>query len=547
MGKVNLNKKNKSEKDADFKRRKSNLGQGKHKHLSHTKIDLQSVALRVPTQQKFENVEVQQQQPNIQQLKDLILLCHSENDKKILSGLSGLLSFLPKSGDLFLPKISEVLASVLHLLRHAEGEIRESAQNVITWILSRYPNQCSPFIPVFVRHISAQASSPSMIIKKQSSFLLEKIVLLPNLQPIPSLFELFPLMIRYSNDVDTFIIFTKVITKVLKRFAQTKDYNIYNSYDSFTFPRLFPENNSTYAIRFRPQCLLDSSAIENLVLLLDNYKEHFELISGDDMAEPVSCLCGLLIVINQLNSNIDLEPFLNFADNHFPYVSGSIKQNVIIAKFLLELQSAHDKIKEFLSSIKPSVENLVLFSSLSGCDFNIPSFSEAIPEICNSKISEEAAPGIADALVNSILTEPKTTKRTLRVLISLKKSNSFQDKLITVLKSKLLESTPSITNLLIILVSSCAPLSRGFLKQFAEFIQDIPEQIFHESVEAVTLTNDKTDESAIISFLMTLGTKRPTERDYLKRQIKRLEILSDEESRHLYSRLNLTDWTIINI
>lgn len=547
MGKVNLNKKNKSEKDADFKRRKSNLGQGKHKHLSHTKIDLQSVALRVPTQSKFENVEVQPQLPNIQQLKDLILLCHSENDKKIISGLSGLLSFLPKSGDLFLPKISEVLASVLHLLRHTEEEIRENAQNVLTWILGRYPNQCSPFIPVFVRHISAQASSQSMVIKKQSSFLLEKIVLLPNLQPIPSLFELFPLMIRYANTVDTFVIFTKVITKVLKRFTQTKVHNNFNSYDSFTFPRLFPEKNSTYAIRFRPQCLLDSSATESLCSLLDCLREHFELIGGDDMSEAVSYLCGLLIVISQLNSGFNLEPFLNFALKHFPYENGSMKQNVIIAKFLLELESAHPKIKEFLSSVKPNIDNLVLFASLDGCDFNIPSFSEAIPEICSGKISEKAAPGIADALVNSILSEQKTTKRTLRVLISLTKSKSFQEKLLTVLKTKFLDSTPSIKNLLIILITSSAPLSRAFLKGYSEFILELPDEMFHDCVEAVTLTNDKTDESAILSFLMTLGSKRSSERDYLKRQIKRLEILSDEESKHLYSHIDLTDWKIINI
>ncbi|KAH0791208.1 hypothetical protein GPJ56_004828 [Histomonas meleagridis] len=547
MGKVNLNKKNKSDKNADFKRRKSNLGHGKHKHLSHTKIDLQTARLRVPTQQKFENVEEEPSLPNIQQLNDLILLCHSDNDKKVISGLTGLLSFLPRATDLFLPKISEILASILHHLRHPDPKVREHAQNLISWIMNRFAQQCSPFASLFVRHISAQLSNPNPSIKSQSAFLLEKIASLPNLQPIPSLFELFPLMIKYAMKVEDMIIFTKVISKVMLRFTQTKENTLYHSYKEFTFPNLFPPKNATFSYRLRPQCSLGTTELESIDLLLVNLTAHFELIGGDDQSEAISCICNLLNVVYQLDSKVNLDPFLSFISERFPYEEGTLKQNINIAKFLLKLPSAHEKIREFLSSIPPSPNNLVLFASLDGCDFNIPEFAEAIPEICNAQISDTAAPMLADALLESILTEEKTTKRTLNVLISLKKSDEFQKKLVIVLREKLLQMTPTITELLTRLITSCAPLERGFLREFSEFLltDQVSDELCLRCIEAITITNGITDESALLSFLMTMGAKRPSIREYVKKQIKRLEILTEEESKHLYSHIDLNQWVIV--
>ena len=548
MGKVNLNKKNKSEKDAVFKKRKAALGRGKHQHLSHTKIDLETATLRVPTQNKIEHVDRESHGPTIQQLQDLITLCHSDNEKKVKNGLSGLISFLPRCQELFLPKISEVLAATLHHLRHPMPQIRECAQNLISWIFGRYANQCSPFIPVFIRHIGAAVSSQSHIIKLQSAFLLDKVALLPNLQPLPSIFQLFPLMINASANADEFSNYTKTITKVLVRFNVKDSSNDIHDFKEFIFPKLFQENNATYSQRFRQQCILGNSEMNSIQELLKALVNCFNLISGDSESVAVSDLCKLLHTLYGLQSDIDLSTFFEFISSHFPYEEGTIKTNVIIAKFLSLDKKYYPKITEFLESVQPSSDNIVLFATVGNFVSDIPDFAECVPELCTANISDEAAPAVADSILMSILHEEKITKRSIRALISLKKGEDFQNHLIEVLKARLLTCSTSVRNLFLTLISSSAPLNRGFLKEFSIFISNeekVDIDLCKMCIDSVVITNFNTDYTNLLCFLMTVGSRRASIRDHAQRHISRLRILSDEVSRPLFDRLDLRRWVIV--
>lgn len=552
MGKVNLNKKNKSEKDATFKKKKV-LGKGKHQHLSHTKIDLETATLKVPTQSRYENVEKEPQGPTMQQMLDLITLCHSDNEKKVKNALDSFLSFLPRAPDLFLQKISEVLAATLHHLRSPDPKIRESAKKLISWIFGRYARQCSPFIPVFIRHIGAIVANSSPIIKMQSAFLLEKISTLPNLQPLPSLFELFPKMVSYSTTPNDFSQFSKIITQILSKFSEkTSSNQNYHSFEDFQFPQLFPDNSVTFAQRFTSKCAFESSEIESIQNLVDSLQHSFQLISGESDSLAVSDLCGLLLAINNLQLDINFDPFFEFVGSKFPYEEGSTKSNVNISKFLIHNKSFHPKIKEFLSSIPTSIDNIVLFATIGDFSSEIaqfPELSSCIPELCKASISDEAAPFVADAILQSIITEETITKRSIRALISIsKKNDDFQQKLIQCLISRLPSSSLAIADLFLILISSSAPLNRQFLKDFSIFISndsEIDEELCKKCVDSVAITNTSTDCVALLCFLMTVGSRRVSMRQFCKNHISRLHILADNDSKPFFSHLDLDNWAIL--
>lgn len=549
MGKVNLNKKNKSEKDATFKRQKV-LGKGKHQHLSHTKIDLKTQTLKVPTQSKFENVEQEPKGPTLQQLLDLITLCHSDNDKKVRNALVSFLSFLPRASDLFLQKISEVLAATLHHLRNPDQKIREAAQNVISWIFGRYSQQCSPFIPVFRRHIGASVSSLSPSIKLQSAFLLDKISTLPNLQPLPSLFELFPLMISASTTSNDFSLFAKTITKVLSRFSIKKEIYLDHSYEEFQAMKLFPDNTATFSQRFSLKCALESSEVENISKLLNALQNSFQFLSGESESYAVSDLCNLLRHLYNLQSEIDLKPFFTFVGERFPYEEGSIKVNVSIAKFLLLNNQFYPQIKEYIQLIPPTVDNIVLFATIG--DFSsilkeVPGISEALPELCRATISFDTQPQVVDLIIGNLLQEKNITKRSIQALINLQNKNEdFQPKLFQLVSENLFDSSQSIKELLLILVSSSAPLRRPFLKDYAYFISEQIEDndICQKCIDSVAITNGTTDTIALLSFFMTIGAHRSNMREYVKNHISRLRVLSEDDSRPFFDKIDLEKWTI---
>jgi hypothetical protein len=547
MGKVSLTKKNKSDRGADFKRRKSNLGHGKHKQLSHTKIDLRTAPLKIPTQSKFENVESEPAGPNLSQLQDLILLCHSDNGRKVLQGLTALASFLPKSSDLFVQNASPILSATLHHLRDADAKIQEAARTLVQWIFSRHAQSCVPFISVFVRHVSAAIASPAPAAKLQSAFLLDRIGTLPNLLPIPSLFETFPIMIRSATTVPLFGAFAQAITRLLKRFVKKAESAAYSDCFVFQFPRLFPPHSTACSHRFQPHCLLGADEIEAVDSLMQALEGALPLLEGESQGAAVADLCALLLVLYRLQPSLSLAPFLTFVGDRFPYEELSIPKNVVIAKFLLNDRGAHDAIRRFLCDVEVSAETIVLFATLGGFeDLEIPAITEAVQELCEAQIADSAAPAIANALLDHVRTAPKPTKRCLRALISLRKGGAFLDRLFEVLTIRLAAASPAQADLLLALLSSCAPLPRDFLRNWALFLvsDEVEEGLCKRGVEAVAVTSGSTDDSCLISFLMTIGARRPLLRDFARVQIRRLELLANPDARPLFHRLDLDAWTI---
>lgn len=545
---VNLNKKNKSEKGADFKRRKAALGRGKYRHASHTKIDLRTATLKVPTQQKFENVETEQAGPTQQQLQDILLLCHSENEKKVQSGLSALFSVLSKSSDLFLENVSPILAATLHHLRNGDARVREIVQNIVSWIFGRHALACVPFISVFVRHVGATVSSPAPTIRLQSAFILDKIAMLPNLQPLPALFEVFPTMIRGANNASAFSLFAQAITRVLKRFVHKQGDGKFHDFRSFEFPSLFPEGSTTFSHRFQPQCLLGADETESIEELTKALELAFPLINGDSQGPAVADLCSLLMVLIELQPSLDLSVFVQFASERFPYEEAPIQKNVAIARFLVTSEKTHDAVREFLRTIDLTPDTVVLFASLQKIDLSsVPSISECLQELCDAQICDEAAPAVADAFLSHIMTAEKVTKRTLRALISFKKPADFQEKLLPVLTARLQSVAPAVAELFLRLVTSCAPLSRPFLRGFALFISsnEVSDTLKRSCIDAVVITNTTTDASCLLSFIMTIGTRCPDLRDYLRIQITRLSRLADSSSLPLFARLDVEHWAIV--
>jgi hypothetical protein len=548
MGKVNLTKKNKSEKGAAFHRRKAALGQGKHKQQSHTKIDLVTAPLKVPIQSKIENVESEPPGPTLAQLQDILLLCHSENDTKVLRALSSLVTFIRKSPDLCDQNMSAILSITLDRLRHPDPKIQQAARALIERIFNRHALRCAPFISVFVRHVIAAVASPLLTVRLQGNFLLDQIALLPNLQPIPSLFEVFPSMIRSATTPSLFSVFAQSITKLLKRFVRKAETGVCSDWRQFEFPRLFGVNSATLWPRFQLRCLLGTEESAAVSLLLQELRESLKILEGESQGSAVADLCALLTVLSRLETTLVLDGFFGFVVDRFPYDSLSMEKNIVIAKFLLMDESSYEAIRGFLRNVCVSAESLVLFTTLGGFELTeIPAVADAIQELCGSAIADSEGPAIAEALLKHVKEDPKPTKRCLRVLISLRKGSDFQDHLFEVLAARLLSVPPGQVDLLLALVSSSAPLDRGFLRNWALFIasDEVEEALAKRAIEAATITNGTTDDSRLISFLMTIGARRPLLRHFLRDQLSRIQRLTIPEALPLFDRLDLDAWILI--
>ena len=259
-----------------------------------------------------------------------------------------------------------------------------------------------------------------------------------------------------------------------------------------------------------------------------------------------------MIAIYGLQLDVDFDPFFQFVGEKFPYEEGSTKANVNIAKFLILNDFSHPKIKEFLSTIPTSIDNIVLFATIGDFSAQVaefPELSSCIPELCKANISDDVAPYVSDIILQSISTDEKITKRSIRALISIQnKSEDFQQKLIQCLMSRLPDCTSAIADLFMILISSCAPLIRPFLKDFSIFISDdsaIDEDLCKKCIDSVAITNTSTDCVALLSFLMTVGSHRITMREYCKNHILRLKILTDSETKSFFSHVDLDNWCII--
>jgi hypothetical protein len=546
MGKVNLKGKNRSEKGADFKRRSANLGHGKHKHLSHTVIDLQTATLKMPRQMKFENVPVERTGTTTEQFEEVLLLCHGENERKIISGLSRLNSMLPKATDFIAKRLSEIFAAILHHLRHPMPKVRELAHSIVHWLFTRQSQGCVPFLSVFIRHVGAAASSPSAIIKDQGVFLLDRISTLPNLQPVPILLELLPEVCHFSVTSDILISFMRCIAKVLKKFLHNKSSEKMTQYAGFHFPRLFPSTTATFSVRYRPQCVLGISEMENLNRLVNVLKDSLNLIIG--RSDGMAALSSLLLTIRGLDPYIELSTFINFASKRFPDEKATRSENVQIAKLLVIEPQCHPEIRDFLREIEISSDILPLAAAVGAIDENhVSGISECVAELCCTVVSEAAGSTIAKLVLNELRSQQRVTKRVLRLLISLKKPEDFQENFLPLFQEQLMTCTSGVRELLLVLIGSCAPLKRGFLKELALFLVDesVSEDLCVEVVRAVGNTNGITDDSCLMSFLMTVGSRRIGVREEMKRELKRLELLVDDSSRELFARLDLTLWKLV--
>ena len=294
------------------------------------------------------------------------------------------------------------------------------------------------------------------------------------------------------------------------------------------FPHLFPEGSTTFSHRFQPQCLLGADETESICDLAKSLEEAFPLINGDSQGPAVADLCSLLMVLTELQPSLDVSVFLQFISERFPYEEAPLAKNVTIAKFLVKDERSHDAVREFLGTIDLTPETVVLFASLKNIDLSsVPSIAECLQELCDAQICDEAAPAIADAFLSHIMTAEKVTKRTLRALISFKKPSDFQEKLLPVLTARLPTATPAVVELFLVLVTSCAPLSRQFLRGLALFIasQESEDALRLSCIESVAVTNGATDTSCLLSFM--------------------LRRLSDTDSAHLFARLDLDKWELL--
>jgi len=550
MGKVNLNKASKSDKNADFKQRKSFLGRGKHQHMSHTKIDLQTAKIKVPTQYKFENTEVEVSGPTYQQLVDLISMCHSETDKKVLNGITGIQSIISKDSDLFIHNSSAVLAAILVHLRNGEQQIREAAQNLVSYLFSRHSAACSPFIPVLVRHIHAIICHPSNLIKSQASMLLEKISQLPNLVPSPPLFSVFQMFFKSISNSAQFCQFSKSIIKVLSRFTGKSKDCLSVHYKSFCFPKLFPTGSATFNKRFTRVSVLGSDELDALDQLCNALLDCLPFIKGDNQKELVPDFSKLLLVVLDLNPHIDISLFVSAFEEIWPIEDAPIKKNLIVARVLAFNENNHGKIREYFADIKLTNEAISLFASvgseaLKGLEA-LRLDDSTVSELCSVKISRSSAPIISISMIDYIAQTEKPTKRAIKTLIGIQKGNGFQEKLLIAMQNKLSTSSESFFDLYIELISSCAPHTKEFLKGFSLLISsdDFPNDRATQCLECIELTHMKADLAVILSFFLSVGNRKPSLKEFCRSLLLQIERSTNIENKHMFNKINLESWTI---
>jgi hypothetical protein len=353
-------------------------------------------------------------------------------------------------------------------------------------------------------------------------------------------------MLRAAMTPAAFAVFAQSIARLLRRFIQKSESAVFSDFARFQFPRLFPQG-STCARRFHSQCLIGAGEIEAIEEIVGSLAAALPLLDGTAQGPQVADLAALLLVLRQLQPEIDASVFVEFVSRRFPYAETAVKHNVIIAKFLLNEPPCHSAIRQFLRDVELSPDTIVLFATLGGFEaLEVPAVSECVQELCEAQISDEAVPAIANTLLNDLLNEEKPTKRCLRMLISLRKSEDFLENLFGLLSAKLVRVPPAVRDLLLVLVTSSALLTRPFLRRFALFIASevMDDDIAAKCVEAVTMTVGVSDDSCLISFLMTIGTRRLSVRNFAKRQLKRMKLVVDPVSRELFCHLNLDTWTV---
>ena len=585
MGKVNLNKSSKP-KNTDFKRRKAALGRGKHQHLSHTKIDMKTMQIKVLSQSRFENTEVIVEGPTVEQMNNLINMSHSDNQKKILEGLKGLSSILSKAPNLFVQNTNSILGTALSQIRNSDENVRNQAQNLISYLFNNFPDLILPLLSTIIRHILTSAVSQSQISKVQASLLLEKVASLPHLQPTPILFGLFPRLIEVSTTPRMFSTFTKPIVKILNQFAQRSNESLTENIDKINFPRLFPTDAKTFSKRFTSKSALTTDEITSLDQMLQNIIKILPKIKGDEGQQATIDMCTLVLSIKSLLITADIQPFIDFVvSSGWPFDKIQNKKNLICAKLIAYDEKHHELVREFIEETPSSgcliatVGGIPRDDALDGVDYN---------ELCETTIREDMQPSVCSKLAHFYLTEEHPPKKILTKMIHLKKPDDFQTILAELLETKLVR-TVQIPNqkekeeddhkeeeeiseatyerivksdkerqrqeLLINLTASCEPFCKEFLQRITELIRKkvesddsvyyIPTDLASSLIKAIAMTR-KTETNFLISFLMSCAISREDIRPTAKICIEYLKgYARDEKEANLFNKIDTNEWKII--
>ena len=588
MGKVNLNKSSKP-KNTDFKRRKAALGRGKHQHLSHTKIDMKTAKIKVLSQSRFENTEVVVEGPTLEQMNSLINMSHSDNEKKVLQGIQGLNSILPKAPPLFIQNTNTILSAVMCQIRHPNADVRNAAQNLISYLFNNYSEICVPLVSTFVRHVSATAVSTSIVSKQQAAMLLDKIGSLQHLQPIPVIFALFPQLVKVSTTPQIFSQFTKPIVKILQRFSQKSNDIKSEQLQGVNFPRVFSTDAKIFSKRFSPRCTLTSDEIWSIDQLMQETVNILPRIKGDEGYNATVDMVSLVLAVKELQPLVDVSPFIAFVNEcGWPFEKCNVKKNLACARLLAYDEKCFDSIREFLSE----VDDMGILAAIVGGNTDPNSLDKVNPmELCSISIKTDMQPAAALRLANAYITEEHPSKRYLRKLIELKKPEKFQDVLAELLEKKLIriiekpvkteekeqkepkegeeeeelseETTKQILEsekerdrqgLIISLVSACAPLEADFLKKVMELLvkkvdgEDVyyvPEPVARSLMQAIALTRT-TPTKHILSFILSLVKRRTELVDAAKRNIEYLKgYARDEKEMNLFNKINTDNLTVL--
>ena len=579
MGKVNLNKSSKP-KNTDFKRRKAALGRGKYHHASHTKIEMKTMKIKVLSQSRFENTEVVVDGPTAEQMYNLVNMSHSDNPKKILQGLQGLNSILPKAPNLFIQNTNSIIGTALTQIRCSEETVRNSAQNLISYLFNNFPDIILPLLSTIVRHVLTAAVAQSQISKQQACLLLEKVSSLPHLQPTPILFSLFPRLIDVSTTPKIFSMFTKPIVKILNQFSQRSTELLPENLQKLNFPHLFSFNAKTFSKRFSSKSVLTADEIQSLDQMLQNIIKILPKIKGDEGNQATVDMCLLVLSVKSLQPTFDVLPFIDFVvSSGWPFEKTSNQKNLICAKLIAYDETRHDIVREFIEDTPSSG---CLIATVGGEPRPDALENVDINELCDTTIRDDMQPNVCQKLAKYYLTADHPPKKILTKMIHLRKPDDFQNTLAEIVETKLIrtiqvQTTETQENkeeeelseeaierivksekerqrqeLMIALVASCEPLNKEFMQRMTALIAKkidenfyVPTELAISLFKAIVMTR-KSETKFLLSFLMSCANKREDIRKTAKICFEFLKgYARDEKEAKLFTKIDTEKWELL--
>ena len=547
MPKVDLNKSSKNSKTSDFKRRKSTLGRGKHQHPTHTKIDVKTAQIKVLSQSKFENTEEVTNVPTFEQFSNLILLSHSDINKKVLQGIQGLKTVITKAPDLFVKNMTQVFNPLLRNIKHEDSSIRENSMNLVDYLFNRFGSDCSPLIPIFVKYNSVYAVSTNSMVKEQGALLLEKISNLPDVHPSPIFFDLFSKMVMNSNTPHDFSNSFRAIKKMIDRFSQRSNKKKNYYYTDKCVPILF-NRTSTFSFRYNTSLILEFEVVELFKSFLEDLSKKLDQIRYAESNDISVEMCSLLISLHNLYSDVDFDKFYEFIGEDWPYEEMPLKKNIIPARFLATSDKYKDKVREFLKEVHLSEESVLLYILVSQGtdDLNSTTFSsEIIQDLYKIDISPQISSNVCFAVLKYLKEDDKPTKKAINLLYKLEKPEGFQDLLLDVLKIRLVNSSEFVQDMYLNLVAFSSPLNKDFIEKFSAYLCSLDysdsniNNIIQNSIKKISLTYDKTDISLLLHLLQTMKKNVPSVGEVCNKMYDMLKARRGEEYEDIFKSISI--------